>query len=116
MANLRLHKGVLIAGLAAPGLGSLLRGRLGEAALALWGVAFLVASALVDLAVWNGAGPFSGGSRQFDLIAALARVPARPILPPTVPVTLLLALAVHLVAAWGAARIEPGNGHHDGNG
>jgi hypothetical protein len=104
-----MRKGLLIAGLLVPGLGSLLRGRLGEAVVALWTVVFFLAVAVVDLAVWNGAGPFSGATaRKFDVVAAIQFMPQHLNIPPTVPLAVVLALAVHVLAAVGAARRDPG--------
>lgn len=103
-----MDKRLLVAGLLLPGLGSLLRGRLAEAVIALWTVAFFLAIALVDLAVWNGAGPYSGATgRTFDVTAILVAVPMRMIVPPTVPLVLVLALTAHLLAAVGGARNRP---------
>ncbi len=90
----------LIAGLIVPGGGSLLQGRWGEALLGLWTVGMLVALAIVALVAANRPEAVDAASVT-DAVRALAW-PLR--IPPTVPVTAALALAVHGLCAWGAAR------------
>lgn len=96
----RYHRGVLWAGLLLPGLGSLVRGRWLDALLAAWCVGTLLLVAAVEVAVWNGGAQGS----SLDLLAAFRQLHGWPRLVPAVPTTLLFALTVHLLSAFGAAR------------
>lgn len=90
----------LIVGLLLPGGGSLLRGQWGQALLGLGTVALLAGLAAVALVAANRSEAIDGASLT-DALLALTW-PLR--VPPTVPVTAAMALAVHILCAWGAAR------------
>jgi len=95
-----MNRKILIAGLIIPGGGSLLRGAWGHALLGLWTVTMLVALATVALVAANAPTAVDSAS-----VTSAARMLAWPLrIPPTVPVTVALALAVHGLCAWGAAR------------
>lgn len=95
-----MQRNLLILGLLLPGAGSLLRGRPIEALAALWSVGFLTATALVSMAVWNG----NSSVQPLDLLKAMRHLPAHPVVPPVVMLLVVMALAIHVLAALGGAR------------
>jgi hypothetical protein len=93
----RIDRRVLVAGLCTPGLGALLRGQVALALLAAWSVGAVLLMAAADYA------GVAGDERTLSDMAALQTALARGAWAPTVVWLLVLAAAVHVAAAVGAA-------------